>query len=135
MIILILIVLLIFIYFFLKFLNDHSLYRYYRPLFTFPQIILMFLSGFTASFYLNHSSFEENTLYLLLAGAIIFALISIVMGFKETGVLLGITTAILTIAFIIFLSFIFYTLAKAFIFLGPGVSVIFLLICCLKKKR
>lgn len=126
--ILIFIILLSFICFFLSFLNNQSKRRYLRPLFEFPQIILMVLSGTAGAFYLKYSNFNRyatDTTNLLLGLIIIAALISIIIGFKETGIFMGITTGILTGIFIIAISYILYGLVKA---------AIFLLVCFLKKK-
>ena len=136
--ILILIILLVFICFFLSFLNNQSHRRYYRPLFVFPQIILMLLSGTVGAFYLKYSNFGNyvtDTTNLLLGLIIISALISIIMGFRDTGIFMGIITGILTGISIASISFIFYGLVKVAIFLGPGLAVIFLLVSFLKKSK
>lgn len=132
------IILLVFICFFLSFLNKHSHRRYYRPLFIWSQIILMLLSSFAGAFYLKYSNFGKyttDTTNLLLGLIIVVTLISIIIGFKDTGVFMGIITMILSIIFIILISFIFYGLVKAAIFLGPGLAILFLLVSFLKKSR
>ena len=132
-----LIILFITLCFLFNFLNKKSFSKYRRPLFTFQQIILISVSICLGLVFLKISNMGKEITTITNITAILtvmLGLISTVIGYAQTGILIGTGGLLYTIIFIPFGALILFGLLKAVIFLVPGVVVIYILMTIFKKK-